>query len=70
MNKKKRKSVTLTAAQNKTVGKFKGYSSRNAKLNFEQVSLQELGKNPFLKTLNGRKFRRECLMEFDRERAK
>jgi hypothetical protein len=67
--KKKGGTATLTAAQIEIVRKFKGYSSKNPELTFEQVSLQELGRNPFLKTLNGKKFRRECLLAFSGERA-
>ena len=60
MPKKKRKSVTLTAAQVEIVGLSNDLAFKNPKLTFEQVSLKELGRNPFLKTLNGRKSRMEC----------
>jgi hypothetical protein len=67
--KKKAKLRSLTTAQTGSARKFKRYSSDSPNLTFEQVSLQELGRNPFLKTPNGRKFRRECLLVFNRERA-
>jgi hypothetical protein len=67
--KKKAKSGALTKAQTQSARKFEKYSSDNPKLTFAQVSLQELGRNPFLKTSNGREFRRECLRGFNRERA-
>jgi hypothetical protein len=55
----------LTDAQTKTANCFGGYSSANPTLTFEQVSLQELGKKLFGKTLNAKQFEQECRRVFD-----
>jgi hypothetical protein len=66
--KKKRKAARLTAAQVETVGQFNHYSHENPSLSFEQVSLKELGKKLFGKSLSAKKFEKQCHEVFDRER--
>jgi hypothetical protein len=65
---KKRKPARLTAAQIKIVGQFNDHSFENPKLTFEQVSLKELGKKLFGKSLSAKEFEKECRKVFDRER--
>jgi hypothetical protein len=68
--KKTSKSAKLTDAQIEIVGQFNDFSYENAKLSFKQVARKELGRNPFPRTPQGRKFEAECRKVFDREREK
>src|ERR1700674_1095613 len=66
--KKKPKRMRLTAAQSRSWIQFNYYSFENPKLTFEQVALKVLGRNPFPRTPQGRKFEQERRKVFDRER--
>jgi hypothetical protein len=66
--KKKPKQVRLTDAQARSWITFNYYSFENPKLTFEQVARTVLGRNPFPRTPQGRKFEQECRKVLDRAR--
>jgi hypothetical protein len=66
--KTKTKSVQRTTAQIEIVCQVNDLSFENPKLTFEQVAQKALGPDPFQRTANGRKFKKECRAVFDRER--
>lgn len=68
LKKKSKSRASLSPEQIEIVGQFGDYAFDNPNLNFEAVARKELGSNPFLKSPNGRQFRKECKSVFDRER--
>ena len=65
---KSKGNAKLSFAQIEVVGQFNDFAWENPKSTFEAVVRKALGPNPFPKTPNGQKFRKECRRVFDRER--
>jgi hypothetical protein len=61
---------TLTSEQTELVGRFADPSLEFLGLTFDQVAQKIVGARPFANTSNGREFRRQAKLVFDRERPK